>query len=156
MRPDWNNPNRYVTFVFAFYPERNKSNVFNCAIVSRAELGNIPVLQQLWLYDNDLTGSVPSELGNLEFLSTLEVEGNDITGTMPSEVCDIDYLSKLGADCSEVTVSLSYCMMLGAQWTFILRGIVLAVFLLYVLQCCTMSKHELDIATALAFLILYS
>lgn len=69
------------------------------------ELGNIPALQQLLLYGNELSGEIPEELGNLVLLTILEVEGNSITGTMPTSICDNGFLGKLGADCSEVTVS---------------------------------------------------
>ena len=68
-------------------------------------------MQQLWLNDNQLSGSVPEELGTLLFMSTFEVEGNSLTGTMPGAICnnfDIGFLGKLGADCSDVDVSTTW------------------------------------------------
>jgi Leucine-rich repeat (LRR) protein len=48
-----------------------------------------PSKEQLWLYNNTLTGQVPSELGNLESMKTLYLDGSRLTGEVPSEVCEL-------------------------------------------------------------------
>ena len=57
----------------------------------------------MWVYDNMLTGTVPTELGNLFKLQTLEVEENLLVGTMPEEIClnraPLGLLGTLEADC---------------------------------------------------------
>jgi hypothetical protein len=82
------------------------------------ELGNLPAMQKMWFYGNELNGEIPAELGNLIFMSTLEVEGNNLTGAMPSEICDnldFGFLGKLGADCLEVEVSRIYIIYMGRR-----------------------------------------
>lgn len=67
-------------------------------------------IEDLWLFGNQLTGTVPTEMGNLRRMKFFQIEGNDITGVMPDEVCSntqfpSEVLTVLGADCSEVSVS---------------------------------------------------
>lgn len=57
----------------------------------------------MWMYDNMLTGPVPTELGNLFKLQTLELEENLLTGVMPEDIClnraPLGLLTTLEADC---------------------------------------------------------
>lgn len=89
----------------------NSFSAAGCGLEGRIppELGKLPSMQQLWLYDNQLTGEIPESIGDLLFMSTFEVEGNNLSGSMPNKLCNnFDlFLSKLGADCSEVDVSVS-------------------------------------------------
>lgn len=55
-----------------------------------SELGNIPTLTNLYLYHNQLSGSIPPELGNLGNLEHLYLYGNQLSGPIPPE------LGKLG------------------------------------------------------------
>ena len=57
-------------------------------------------------------GTIPSTLGNLSSLYKLLLFNNNLTGAMPSEVCDLrtTTLSDLFADCSQpVEVECSCC-----------------------------------------------
>ena len=40
------------------------------------------------LYDNQLTGSIPSEIGNLTNLEWLILDDNELTGIIPDEICN--------------------------------------------------------------------
>ena len=75
------------------------------------EFGNFGfVMRQLWMYDNVLTGQIPTELGLLSQLRLLQVEGNTFTGMMPTEVCDNTMFPRpleiLGADCFDENFSV--------------------------------------------------
>lgn len=43
-------------------------------------------LRNLWLFENDLTGTLPSEIGQLTKLTKLTFGGNRIEGPLPSEL----------------------------------------------------------------------
>ena len=57
-----------------------------------AELGNLPNLTYLWLYDNQLTGDIPIEIGNLNNLKYLNLSGNSINGPIPFEIGNLTNL----------------------------------------------------------------
>ena len=48
-----------------------------------AELGQLPMLRELNLRDNELTGTIPASLGRLTNLEKLLLHGNQLTGTIP-------------------------------------------------------------------------
>ncbi|XP_037479479.1 probable leucine-rich repeat receptor-like protein kinase At1g35710 [Triticum dicoccoides] len=50
------------------------------------ELGNLAMLNELWLDRNQITGSIPPELGNLTMLNDLYLYTNQITGPIPLEL----------------------------------------------------------------------
>ena len=52
-------------------------------------------VQELWLYDNNLAGEIPSELGDLANLEVLSLGGNGLTGEIPPELGDLANLEKL-------------------------------------------------------------
>ena len=58
-------------------------------------LGDLTMLEELWLYSNDLTGPVPPELGNLTMLETLSLTKNSLTGPIPPELGDLSRLEVL-------------------------------------------------------------
>jgi len=72
-------------------------------------------LDRLWLYGNDLTGSIPSEWGTkLTRLRYLYLERNNLTGTIPSSLCNLKYTDpplQLGVDCDmeDVNTCASCC-----------------------------------------------
>ena len=71
------------------------------------EMGQLVNMRRCWLYDNDLTGPIPSELNNWGQLQVLELYGNSLSGDMPMAVCDAvdasDYeFRTLSVDCEEV------------------------------------------------------
>ncbi|MBC6481673.1 MAG: leucine-rich repeat domain-containing protein [Hormoscilla sp. GM7CHS1pb] len=49
-------------------------------------MGNLTSLQNLYLWDNELTGAIPPELGNLTGLRNLWLQGNHLTGDLPASV----------------------------------------------------------------------
>ena len=49
-----------------------------------AELGQLPMLRELNLRDNELTGTIPASLGRLTNLEKLLLHGNQLTGTIPN------------------------------------------------------------------------
>ena len=53
------------------------------------ECYNIAETDTLILYDNQLTGEIPSEIGNLTNLTWLYLYYNQLTGEIPQEVCDL-------------------------------------------------------------------
>ncbi len=79
-----------------------------------SEFGNFGfVMKQMWMYDNDLTGTVPSELANMAALRLLQLEGNSFTGSMPAEICANTVfprpLETLGGDCFDENFSCECC-----------------------------------------------
>ena len=48
-----------------------------------AEIGRIEMLEELWLYTNELSGTIPSEMGNLANLTWLFVSANNLSGQIP-------------------------------------------------------------------------
>ena len=64
------------------------------------ELGNIPTLAVISLYENDLDGSIPSNLNTLGNLKGLFVFDNNITGNV-TEFCATGNLT-VKVDCDKV------------------------------------------------------
>lgn len=52
-------------------------------------------LQEIRMWDNKLTGSIPSELMLLTSMTSLKIEGSSLTGTVPSELGLMTDMSKL-------------------------------------------------------------
>ena len=44
----------------------------------------------LFLYNNDLTGSIPPEIGDLTNLTYLVLYNNQLTGEIPESICDLN------------------------------------------------------------------
>jgi hypothetical protein len=59
------------------------------------------------LFENELTGTIPSTFSQLIELKIFRIESNDLTGTVPLGLCDLEQLS---ADCiEEVTCEAGCC-----------------------------------------------
>ncbi|KAI8831378.1 hypothetical protein BC829DRAFT_409745 [Chytridium lagenaria] len=56
-----------------------------------SQLGNLRNLTYLFLYNNQLEGTIPQELGNLRILRELYLENNYLSGAVP------EYVSNLSA-----------------------------------------------------------
>ena len=61
-----------------------------------SSLGNLTNLQELWLFDNELSGSIPSSLGNLTNLQGLWLFDNELSGSIPSSLGNLTNLQGLG------------------------------------------------------------
>ena len=55
-----------------------------------SEIGNLTNLTYLDLFFNELTGEIPSEIGNLTNLTTLSLPRNQLTGEIPECICNLD------------------------------------------------------------------
>ena len=51
-----------------------------------AEIGELAVLEELWLHNNRLSGTLPSELGDLSNLSWLFLSNNKLSGQIPEDL----------------------------------------------------------------------
>ncbi|KAL0733072.1 hypothetical protein Bca4012_009282 [Brassica carinata] len=56
------------------------------------QLGQLPDLQYLELYSNNITGEIPKELGDLRELVSLDLYQNRLTGPIPSSLGKLDKL----------------------------------------------------------------
>ena len=79
--------------------------------------GTIPValsklsqLRKLYLSDNSLTGTIPSELGNLSNLRWLSLRNNKLTGSIPATLGNLSYLQELWLKNNELTGSIPATM----------------------------------------------
>jgi uncharacterized protein (TIGR02145 family) len=72
-------------------------NLYNNQLTGEipTEIGNLTNLTELYLHNNQLTGEIPPEIGNLTNLTYLYLNGNDLTGEIPPEIGDLTNLSQL-------------------------------------------------------------
>lgn len=65
-------------------------NLYNNAITGTlpTELGNMNNLGSLFLNNNFITGIVPTEIGEMAGLTSLTLHENDLEGMMPDSICD--------------------------------------------------------------------
>ena len=75
----------------------NLINLFNNQLTGSipSELGNLVNLWGLFIYSNNLTGPIPPELGNLTSLGILNLSFNNLTGSIPSELGNLVNLRRL-------------------------------------------------------------
>lgn len=77
-----------------------------------AELGRLSELTFFYVFDNFLSGSIPSEYAMLTRLNTVYFEMNDLKGTMDDAFCKsrLEPIPLLWADCFEpVEITCSCC-----------------------------------------------
>ena len=67
------------------------------------ELANLANLEDLILHNNQLTGTIPTELGKLANLQTLHLNSNQLTGPIPTEVGNLTNLQGLYLDGNQLT-----------------------------------------------------
>jgi hypothetical protein len=57
-------------------------------------------LTALYLYNNELKGSIPSEIAMLTQLTQLYLFNSQLTGNLPSSLCDVGVTIRI--DCGEI------------------------------------------------------
>ena len=67
------------------------------------ELGSLSNLRWLNLSGNQLTGAIPTELDNLSNLTHLDLWGNQLTGTTPTQLGNLSNLEGLGLGGNQLT-----------------------------------------------------
>ena len=65
-------------------------------------MGNLANLENLWLYENRLSGEIPPELGSLANLKSLELAQNRLSGEIPSELSSLSNLNQLRLNNNEL------------------------------------------------------
>ena len=61
---------------------------------------------KIYLYNNDLTGSIPAEIGNLQHLENLNLARNSLTGLIPSEIGNLQHLTNIYMPWNNLTGSI--------------------------------------------------
>ena len=59
-----------------------------------AELSNTE-LEFLYLFDNDISGRIPTGFADLEYLAIVDISGNNLSGPVPPRFADLEYLLEL-------------------------------------------------------------
>ena len=67
------------------------------------EIGNLTNLTHLTIIETQLTGEIPSEIGNLTNLTELYLYNNQLTGEIPSEIGNLTNLTHLGLRYNQLT-----------------------------------------------------
>jgi hypothetical protein len=57
-----------------------------------AELGNLSKLIKMWIYNNDLTGSIPDTWQGLTSISEMKIELNYLSGPIPTWILNLPNL----------------------------------------------------------------
>jgi Leucine-rich repeat (LRR) protein len=70
------------------------------------ELGNLTNLVELGLHNNQLSGSIPAELGNLTNLQSLDLLQNQLSGSIPAELGNLTNLQYLGLHDNQLSGSI--------------------------------------------------
>ena len=71
-----------------------------------SEIGNLTNLTSLYLNNNQFTGSIPSAIGNLTNLTSLYLNYNQLTGEIPSEIGNLTNLTSLYLNNNQFTGSI--------------------------------------------------
>jgi hypothetical protein len=77
-------------------------------------------LQNLFLYDNQLTGSIPPELGNLGSLQRMHLYDNLLTGSIPPELANPMIMWELGLNGNQLSGSIPPELGSSQLWTLYL------------------------------------
>jgi len=71
-------------------------------------------LADLFLYENTLTGPIPTELGLLTGMTILSLESTQLTGSVPSSVCAFSRLRSIYFyDCGDTADSATFSCTCG-------------------------------------------
>jgi len=60
-------------------------------------------IKDIHLFNNNLSGSIPSSIINLKYLRSLLVHNNKLTGDMPNEIFQLEYLEAITLNDNELT-----------------------------------------------------
>ena len=71
-----------------------------------SQLGNLTELEVLYLNHNKLTGSIPTEIGNLSNLTELWLQGNQLSGSIPTRIGDLSNLKGLYLNVNQLSDSI--------------------------------------------------
>ncbi|KAM5555351.1 putative LRR receptor-like serine/threonine-protein kinase [Rosa sericea] len=72
-----------------------------------ASISNLSIsLEELWLYENQLHGSIPTGLGNLVNLQYLNMAGNSFTGSIPTGIGQLSGLERLFLNNNQLSGSI--------------------------------------------------
>lgn len=63
-------------------------------------------LKQMWLYQNNLVGTIPEELGNLQYLQELEIQNNQLSGSIPPELGNMTALKTMNLSVNQLNGSI--------------------------------------------------
>eukprot|EP00727_Mastigamoeba_balamuthi_P001716 m51a1_g11541 putative probable lrr receptor-like serine threonine-protein kinase at4g08850-like (336) ;mRNA; r:8363-12629 len=64
-------------------------------VIRMRSIGNLKSLTFLYLYDNNISGTIPDTLGNIAVLKYLSLWGNQLSGTIPSSIGNLKSLTFL-------------------------------------------------------------
>ena len=70
------------------------------------QLGNLSELEVLHLNHNKLTGSIPTEIGNLSNLTELWLQSNRLSGSIPTEIGNLSNLKVLYLNVNQLSDSI--------------------------------------------------
>ena len=76
--------------------------------ISGSSLTHFQKLQEMLVYSNKLTGTLPPQLGTLTRLETLDLGSNLLTSTIPNEISSASNLQHLSLDSNGLTGQLTY------------------------------------------------
>ena len=80
-----------------------------------AEIGSLEMLEELWLYTNELSGTIPPEMGNLANLTWLFVSDNDLSGQIPETLNNLS-LDRLWLHKNNFTGCVPYNLTLTREY----------------------------------------
>ena len=80
-----------------------------------AELGRLDMLEELWLYTNELTGNIPADLGDLSNLTWLFVSDNNLSGQIPEDLNNLT-LDRLWLQRNSFTGCVPYNLTLTREY----------------------------------------
>ncbi|XP_048446324.1 receptor-like protein 2 [Pyrus x bretschneideri] len=58
-----------------------------------SEIGQLQLLQELYLYDNNFSGNIPDQMSNLKMLEVLDLSENHLSGKIPSSLASLNFLA---------------------------------------------------------------
>ncbi|CAN6561061.1 unnamed protein product [Malus baccata var. baccata] len=66
------------------------------------EIGQLQLLQKLYLDDNNFSGNIPDQMSNLKNLEVLDLSGNHLSGKIPSSLTSLNFLKSFDVSCNNL------------------------------------------------------